>query len=294
MKKITKIKFKFKLKLKLIFLKLIKYCLEKLDIYLIPDLNKELSQNIIYSNLTKSIMYKYDKKKINTLRVETTDISTDLCLLGKKYSTDKSPYNVSGHRHPYTSIYDLLFFNFRYEKINFAEIGILNNSSIKMFRKYFTKANIYGLEFNESLIKKAKKDKLQKVYYKKIDVRNKNNIYQTFRSTNKKFKVIIDDSTHEFNDQINVIEKTINFLLPGGILIIEDIFRYMKDKKKLTSTVPIHQQDNLKSIYLEKNYIKAISKYKKYFEKVFFIECNHLNKSSPNWDNDKLLVLQKK
>ena len=64
MKKITKIKFKFKLKLKLIFLKLIKYCLEKLDIYLIPDLNKELSQNIIYSNLTKSIMYKYDKKKL--------------------------------------------------------------------------------------------------------------------------------------------------------------------------------------------------------------------------------------
>ena len=238
-----------------------------------PYFEKNSSKAIIHSKSTDTLMYQYKKKEINTLRIETTDMATNLCVLGKKYSTDKSPFNITRHRHPYTSIYDLLFSNLRNENLNFAEIGILDNASIRMFREYFSKASIYGFEFNEDLIKKAKRNKLKKVYYHKINVKNKDNIYKAFKKVNKKFKIIIDDSTHEFNDQINVIEKTINFLAPGGYLIIEDIFHAPKN--------------------LEINYMNSIKKYSRHFEKIFFIECNHINKYSPLWNNDKLLVLKK-
>jgi len=280
MLKITKKFCQFKTKI--IFLNIIKLILEKLSIYILPDLNKKLLKNVYYSKSTKSFVYNYDnydKKKINILRLETTNLVSELCILGKKHSTDKSPFNshsmpYKNHRHPYTAAYDLLFSNFRHQKINFAEIGILGNASIKMFRQYFSKANIYGFEFNVKLIDKAKKDNLKKVKYYKIDVKNEKNIIKTFKKVNQKFNIIIDDSTHEFEDQIRIIKKSLNFLAPGGLMIIEDIFHSPKD--------------------LETKYIESLKNHLKLFEKIFFIECNHINKYSPDWNNDKLLVLKKK
>ena len=81
------------------------------------------------------------------------------------------------HRHPYTGIYDLLFSSLKDKKINIAEIGILNNASIQMWRDYFTNAQIFGFEFDDDLIKSAKKAKLKKVIYRKIDVTKKKKIY---------------------------------------------------------------------------------------------------------------------
>ena len=92
-------------------------------------------------------------------------------------------------------------------------------------------------------------------------------------SLKKKFKIIIEDSTHEFDDQIRVIKNITNFLEPGGYLIIEDIF---------------HEPKNL-----EKKYYESIKKYEHLFEKIYFIECNHINKYSPGWNNDKLLIMKR-
>ena len=55
---------------------------------------------------------------INRITIDSTNSITDLCRLGAKYPTDKSPYNGSGHRHPYTSVYDFLFSSVRYKKLN--------------------------------------------------------------------------------------------------------------------------------------------------------------------------------
>jgi hypothetical protein len=62
------------------------------------------------------------------------------------------------------------------------------------------------------------------------------------------------------------------FLEKGGFLIIEDVNNYPG---------------------LEKEYLKRIFKKIEVFRSIFFVECNHINKSSKGMNNDKLLILQK-
>ena len=214
--------------------------------------------------------------------METSNLKSELCKIGSVFGTDKSPYNnkflkigttPGTHRHPYTGIYDLLFQDFRNQKFNFAEIGILKNNSIKMFRNYFLNAKIYGFEYDKKLIEQAKSHKLKNTFYSEIDVTNERSIKHNFSKFKKKFKVIIDDSTHDVDDQIRLINNCVNFLDPGGMFILEDIYHFKNIETKI---------------------INSIKKPLKFFEKIFFIECNHINKHSKPLDNDKLMILKKK
>ena len=62
------------------------------------------------------------------------------------------------------------------------------------------------------------------------------------------------------------------FLKKNGYLIIEDIF-------------------NKRKSHSEENYFKNMSKFKKFFSEIYFVQSEHLNKFSPLYDNDKLLVM---
>jgi hypothetical protein len=54
--------------------------------------------------------------KINSITIDSSNSITELCTLGVKYPTDKSPYNTDDnlHKHAYTAIYNLLFSNLKY------------------------------------------------------------------------------------------------------------------------------------------------------------------------------------
>lgn len=213
--------------------------------------------------------------KINSIIVDSTNTKSDLCVLGTKYPTDKSPYstensetsNGSGHRHPYTAVYDLLFSQLRYKEIKLAEIGILYNMSMLSWREYFPNAELYGFEYNYDLLNSAKSAKLKNTIYDYIDIRNENSISTTL-SKYGKYDIIIEDSTHKFEDQVRLINIAHNYLTTGGILVIEDIFR-IEDEEK---------------------YNEMISNVKKYYSLITFINTEHELKYSPNWDNDKLLI----
>jgi hypothetical protein len=243
--------------------------------YILPSLSFSLFSKIKYSKQTSSFYFDNLKnsKKINTLKIDGSEFNSTLCKLGKYFHTDKSPFNHFTHRHSYTCFYDILFTRYRNVKFNFAEIGIFKNNSFRMFRKYFLKANLYGFDFEKKFIDQARKNKLKKTFYSNIDVRDSKSIVKSFSKFKKKFKIIIDDSTHTFDDQIKIIKNCHYFLESKGILIIEDIF---------------HHKD------LETNYYNSLKNYIKYFENIFMVETNHINKFSKNQNNDKLLVLIKK
>lgn len=216
----------------------------------------------------------YKNENFKSLIIDSTYYLSDLCILGKKFRTDKSPYNTIGHRHSYTAIYNFLFSSKRNEKINLAEIGILNNSSIKMWRNYFPKAKIYGFDYDKKLINIAKKHKLRATKYDHINANSISSINSTFKKTNTKFDIIIDDSTHYFEAQINIILNCKKFLKKNGIMIIEDIYTH-------------------KNQYLEKNYYKKLKHISSEFADIFFITCKHKNNFSGLWLNHKLLILKK-
>jgi predicted O-methyltransferase YrrM len=135
------------------------------------------------------------------------------------------------------------------------------------WRDYFPNANLYGFEYNNRFIDKAKSDNLYNTIYDEINITDEISILDTL-SKYGKFDIIIEDSTHNFNDQVRLINLAHNFLNTGGLLIVEDIFR--KES--------------------EENYNKKISEIRKYYNTIMFINTEHNLKYSPGWDNDKLLI----
>lgn len=241
------------------------------NIKIIPSLEQLDLTKIEYSKKTRRFLFKNQSNKIGKIILDTSLTDTELCLLGKKYQTNKSSFNLDGHRSGYTAFYSLIFSALREKKINFAEIGIDKNASTKMWRNWFTRAKLYQFEYDKSKISEAKKDKLKKTYYNFINVASPKIITNSFKKTKVKFDIIIDDSTHNFNHQINIIKKVLNFLKPNGLLVIEDI------SKK----------------FPEKNYEIALKEISGKFKKIIFVEIYHSNNFTSNYNNAKLLYLIK-
>jgi len=209
---------------------------------------------------------------IESVTIDTTGTISNLCKIASHFQSDKCPYSketTSGHRHPYTPVYDKFFSSLRDKEINIAEIGIEKNDSINIWRRYFSLAKIYGFEYNDDYIQKAKNQNLIDVTYEKIDVSKVSSIQNTFQKIGIKYDILIDDSTHIFEDQIKIIQNSIEYLSEGSILIIEDIFR---DRS-------------------EDDYQRDLEDVLKYFFSATFIITEHENKFSGNWNNDKLLIL---
>ena len=213
---------------------------------------------------------------METLKINYKHNSSELCDLGKKYDTDKSSQrnNVSNirHCHPYTLFYDGIFRKKKNETLKIAELGILDGASLLMWREYFPNAQIYGFEYNQHLINSFKqKFDTDRITLTSIDVTQKDSIVEAFSELNILYDVIIEDTTHQFEDQVRVIENAHRYLKPGGILIVEDIFKR----------------------YKEMDYINRLKPTLTHFQDYYFVELDHVNKNSKGWDNDKLLVLVK-
>ena len=213
----------------------------------------------------------------STLKINYLHNSSDLCELGRKYDTDKSSQrnNVTNirHCHPYTLFYDGLFKHKRNEPLKIAELGILDDAaSLLMWREYFPNSEIYGFEHNTHLIREFKqKIDNSRITLSGIDVTNADSIKNAFLGINALYDIIIEDTTHQFEDQIRVIENAHRYLKPGGIMIVEDIFKS----------------------HNEGNYLRRLAPILKEFQDYYFIELDHVNKNSTGWDNDKLFVLVK-
>jgi predicted O-methyltransferase YrrM len=160
----------------------------------------------------------------------------------------------------------------RHKPIKLAEIGIYHNMSMCCWRKFFPQATLYGLDFNKGFIDNAVSHNLDNTHYSSIDVTNKQSILAAFDQLNTKLDIIIDDSTHQPTDQINVVVSCLDYLNSGGYLIIEDLFKKV-DLSTFTAVL-----DNLRDIVVD----------------YFFIDANHKNKFSGQWDNDRLLIIIRK
>ena len=127
----------------------------------------------------------------------------------------------------YFEIYENLFKKFVNKKITFVEIGIGNGGSLFMWKKFFgKKARIIGIELNPDA-KKLEKfgfeifigDQADPLFWKKF--------YQKVG----KIDILLDDGGHANLQQITTLVESINFIKPGGMIIIEDTHTsFMRDK----------------------------------------------------------------
>ena len=201
---------------------------------------------------------------------------SELCEIGKKWDTDKSSQLEGSdrkHSHPYTLFYNLLFESRRYDTLNVAEIGILDGGSLLMWDEYFPNSKIYGFEYYDFLIENFKSYyQRDRVILSQMDVTNKESIISSFQQVNQQYDIIIEDSTHAFEDQIRFVENVHTFLKPGGVLLVEDIFKHWK----------------------EQDYINRLQPVLHHFQSYYFVSMDHNKRYSGNWNNDKILVFVKR
>ncbi len=214
--------------------------------------------------------------KAFSFHVDYKETSSPLCLIGAHYDTDKSSQrmNVSGgrHCHPYTLFYHSVFRSKQNAPLTIAELGILDGASLLMWKDYFPQATLYGFDVSLGLINQFKlKYGNDRTHLGMLDVKDLSSIVEAFRSTGVQFDLIIDDTTHQFEDQLKVIEAVHPYLKPGGMLIIEDIFL----------------------AYNEQDYIDRLKPILDQFQDYYFISMDHKNRCSTGSDNDKLFVLVK-
>jgi SAM-dependent methyltransferase len=161
----------------------------------------------------------------------------------------------------------MLFSKYKNAILNFAEIGIEAGASLLTWNNYFSeKCNVYAFEFEKQKIEDAKKLNLKNTTFVHTDVNNIEYLDLSFKETNVLFDIIIDDSTHNIEHQNNIINTVSKYLKPGGMLIIEDIYR----------------RQHINSYVIDTDI----------WEFHTFIICHHENRNC--FDNDKLLYLIKK
>lgn len=212
---------------------------------------------------------------MNSLTIDSTECRTLLCRLCAESGTDKCPYSLHGHRHPYTAPYSLLLEPLRHKPIKFAEIGVFRGASLRAWRSYFSpEARIYGYDCDVPNLEYIASMNMPNVFLDTMDAGSSPSIRQKLEEATRDgvlFDVILDDASHDPGHQCEVIRTALPFLNPGGLLIVEDIFRerptepYEQVFREVQSLVRFHT----------------------------FIVCDHALRYSPGWNNDKLLIFVK-
>ncbi len=105
-----------------------------------------------------------------------------------------------------------------------------------------------------------------------MDVSDPESIRDALEGTGGDFDILLDDSSHDIWHQKEIIREALPFMKPGGIILIEDVFRNLSDEEYMRVIEPVKDQ---LSFYA-------------------FFEMEHTNKWSPGWDNDKILMLVKR
>jgi hypothetical protein len=150
------------------------------------------------------------------------DSLSELNREGQYFLTDK------GVIHDYLPYYDLMFNEFRNKEINIFEIGYQYKGSLRLWEKYFLYAKIRAIDITEErpFIEDAKA--LNLLTEIETGSRVKTEIKDLNTLTKRYFKdfipdIVIEDSSHELQDQLFIIRLIYPLLRKGGLLIIEDI-----------------------------------------------------------------------
>lgn len=227
-----------------------------------PDILRSVEQGI-----TRHIRCQLDEMVIHT-----TNMYTPLCQLATKYMTDKSPYNLITHRHSYTAIYDTFLTPYRHKTdLKVGEAGVLNGSSIRMWRDYFPHADIHGFDIVESYLNNIKD--IPGVTRHLLDAADSSkglrDVLQKECIGGKKFDILLEDASHRLEHQLLFIRDAIDYIHPGGLLIIEDIFR----------DIPAARFEEALQLVSHK------------VAKALLVQPEHLFQASPGWNNDRILFV---
>ena len=143
---------------------------------------------------------------------------------------------------------------FKNSEVRFAEIGVANGASVLMWNMFFEKGTFYFYDRDQNFLDNAKRIvPTQNNTFGIMDVRSPESIKECLESAcvDGKLDILLDDSSHNPNDQYHIIHQGLSFIKSGGMIIIEDVSRDEPEE----SYIKI-----LKDIYDEEVKVGSISK----------------------------------
>lgn len=146
--------------------------------------------------------------------------------IGEKCRTDKAS-------HGYLELYDRFFSPFRNENKSIMEIGVRGGQSMRMWKEYFPKGKIFGIDINPECIKHAEENV-------EIHIGNQTDGYfMSYVGSLADPDVVIDDGSHITLWTQETFDILFPMLSPGGFYVIEDIhcYRETRLRNKVTSAV---------------------------------------------------------
>ena len=134
-----------------------------------------------------------------------------LTQLGLQYGTDKAT------THQFTNFYHNFLQDIREDAKWIMEIGVLNNSSLRMWEDYFTNATIVGVDNQDKF--QYEEDRITIHTGDQTDVKFLNDVFNQYGH----FEIILDDGGHSWKQQIISFETLFPLLTPGGLYFVEDM-----------------------------------------------------------------------
>ena len=180
-----------------------------------------------------------------------------LSQLADLYGTDKN------YKHHYTVHYDIFFSKIRKDKVSLLEIGIggydnpsLGGASLRMWKKYFQKGKIYGIDIHDK--SKVNEKRLATFQCNQTDENMLKNIISKIGEIN----IIIDDGSHKNEDVIKSFNILFPLLAKDGFYVIEDVHTSYRNGYG-------GDAEDIENKNTTMNYFKKITDYtnQKYFDK---------------------------
>lgn len=130
----------------------------------------------------------------------------DLALLAKQHGTDKL-------EHGYCPYYEHHLPQ-RDEEFSLLEIGIQTGTSLRMWRDWFAKAQIHGIDINPSSM--FSEDRITTHLHDAASL-------ETWDVDPGQFTVVVDDGSHRSSDILSAFGYIWPRLQPGSWYVIEDL-----------------------------------------------------------------------
>lgn len=177
------------------------------------DINHESFEEKRHKAYKDKYYIKMDKKQ--TLQEIFNEI-------GNLTDVDYGANDKGGKIHTYLETYDRLFEPFR-NGCQFMEIGLAMGDSLKLWDRYFENSVIVGVDISIvfELPPKYKND----VYVIQADGTKEEVTMNTY-------DIIIDDSSHMTQDQIDIFNRYKHKMNKGGLYIIEDILALDQERER--------------------------------------------------------------
>ena len=136
--------------------------------------------------------------------------------------------------HSYIPVYETILAPYRHTAVNVLEIGLWHGHSLRMWEWYFTMANVYGIDCSnrphDGMADLRPMIESGRHRIEIGDATKESDIDRIYGD--KKFDVVIDDSSHQIDSQLKIIDIFKSRMVEGGLIVVEDIQDLDKDREK--------------------------------------------------------------